>query len=67
MTLTLGWWALPTLLALAAFAWAIPRRSDEYPTGGMFSEMSYVVCGGFRLLIALVLTLTAWLVWALMN
>lgn len=67
MTVHIGWWLLPILLTVGSLAWAIPMRASERPTGGMFSEMGYIIGGGFRTLCALILSLVAWLIWALAS
>jgi len=64
MTITIGWWLLPLLVTVASFAWAIPMRKHERPTGGMFDGLGYVL-GAIRTLVALVVSLAAWLFWSL--
>lgn len=65
LTLSLGWWLLPLAITIAGPIWALPRRSDEQPNGGMFSDMGYTFGVAFRLLIAAIVALIAWLIWSL--
>jgi len=63
-TLTIGWWVLPLLVTIAGQAWALPLRADEQPTGSMFDGMRFfgpIARSGF----AVIVSLLAWLVWAL--
>jgi hypothetical protein len=58
MTVTIGWWGLPTLISLTAWAWAIlmplPTSSGHYDFGGALT-------GAFRGVVATFVTLLAWL------
>lgn len=61
-----GWWLLPLLITVASYAWALPMRENERPTGGMFSGLGYAIGGTLRLLVATVASLLCWLAWALL-
>lgn len=65
VTIPVGWWLIPLTITVASFAWAIPMRANERPTGHMFDGLGYAIGGGFRLAAALILSLLAWLVWSL--
>ena len=66
ITVTFGWWIAPTLITIGSLAWAIPMRASERPTGGMFDGLGYAIGGGFRVGGAIILSLVAWLAWALL-
>jgi hypothetical protein len=66
ITVTFGWWLLPVVVTLASIAWALPLRADEQPTGSMFDGFRFFG-PVFRLLLALVLSLIVWLIWALLR
>ena len=60
MTLTIGWWALPTFITIAAIYVALrewPEQRGDYD----FSP----IIGIFFLAAALIVSLIAWLIWAL--
>lgn len=65
VTVALGWWLLPLALTVLSLAWAIPMRADELPTGSMFDGLGYVIGGALRVSAAIILSLIAWLIWAL--
>jgi hypothetical protein len=60
VTITLGWWALPTLVTLAVWAyailWPIPNARGDYNFGAAFTFLA-------RLVLAVVVTKGAWLVY----
>lgn len=65
ITITLGWWFLPLSLTILSLAWAIPMRADEMPTGSMFDGLGYAIGGALRVAGAIIVSLTAWLIWSL--
>ena len=60
MTITIGWWALPLVFTLSAFAWALSRET----TG---SDLGAAIDSGFGFVVALIVSLVAWLVYALLT
>jgi hypothetical protein len=58
MTITLSWWAIPLAITLAAFWWALFRET----TG---SDLGAAIDSAFGLVVALIVSLVAWLVYAL--
>lgn len=64
--IALGWWLLPAAITLLSFGWAIPLRADEQSTGGMFDGLRFIPCL-FRQAGAAIISLAAWLVWALLR
>lgn len=72
MTIHLGWWLLPTIITLGSFGAALfleRRESARLPRGGdyNFSGAFHGLFAGLLLLLASVLSLAAWLVWALFG
>lgn len=61
-----SWWLIPTAITIGTLAWAIPMRQEERPDGSMFSGMAYAFGGGFRIAGAIIFSLVAWLIWALL-
>jgi hypothetical protein len=61
MTITLSAWVLPLAVTLAVFAWAVVRSSAA---GG---DYSFDLMPLVRFAVAIVLSLMAWLVWALLR
>lgn len=58
-TITFGWWIVPALITAASFAWAFwPDNSTGFGAA---------VAGLIQSLIALVLSLAAWLIWSLLT
>lgn len=57
MTVHIGWWAIPALITLATLVWGLwPDRSVGYGTA---------IVGAFQLMVGIIVSLTAWLIWAL--
>lgn len=61
MTITLSAWWLPFVVTLALFAWAVLKPAAN---GG---DYSFDLMPLVRVAAALVLSLMAWLVWALLR
>jgi hypothetical protein len=69
-SISLGWWLLPAVITAIAFAWAGAlgrRQCSSSPKGGdyNFSTLFDGIFCGFVLLVATVVSLIAWLVYAL--
>lgn len=63
MTITIGWWAIPFLVTLALLAWANWPRPDEDRSGDF--DFAFWLPAAFRLAVAIVGSLIAWLIWSL--
>jgi hypothetical protein len=59
MTITLGWWVLPLMVTIAAFVAAGSYRPR--PSGYGYGDIT----GALLVMVALIVSLIAWLVWAL--
>jgi len=61
ITLTLGWWILPSAITIAAFfaAWCVIDPNQRELTRGLDA----VLFGG----LALIVSLIAWLVWSVLK
>jgi len=66
ISITLGWWLLPLVVTVVSFAWALPFREDEKPTGSMFDGLAGIGML-FRAAGAAIGSLFAWLIWALVT
>lgn len=64
IAITLGWWLVPVLVTVAAFTWSIWRqdRRPAYDYGRIGQGIGNAILHG----IAMVVSLTAWLIWALL-
>ncbi|RJT42001.1 hypothetical protein D3227_04800 [Mesorhizobium waimense] len=62
-TIQLGWWLVPALITAAAFGWSTWQqdRSPAYDYGKIGQGIGNAVMHG----IALIVTLAAWMIWAL--
>lgn len=63
MTITLGWWTLPLAVSLVPWAWACWPRPRSYGYGAIGDGLA----GALRGCAAIIITLAAWLVWALFR
>lgn len=64
MTIHIGWWVLPLIISLAAYAvawWRIPASQP----GGYFPDFGPAIVGFVNLSLASIVTLSVWLTWAL--
>lgn len=61
MSVTIGWWAVPAIITLVAIGG--PLLPDPAPRG--YSDIGTGIVGVFQLLIGVVVSLVAWLIWAL--
>mgnify|MGYP006981847659 CR=1 FL=1 len=58
MSVTIGWWAIPTLITIASFVWAFwPQRTTGFGAD---------IVGAFQFLASIIVSLAAWLVWSLL-
>lgn len=57
--------AFPIVVTIAMFAWAIPMRDWERPSGSMFDGLGYPMGLLMRSLGASTVSLGAWLLWTL--
>lgn len=62
MTLTVGWWVVPAIIAAAVFVWALrgcaDLRGNAYGANGIIALIYYGT--------AAIIALCAWLFWALL-
>lgn len=65
ITLTFGWWLAPAVITAGAFgvAWARCMMADQH--AGMFAPSAAAILAIFLFPLAAVVSLAAWLVWAL--
>lgn len=61
MTITIGYWGIPALLTVAAFLWA--HAVTPTPSSGYGADLTGLVTFGA----ALIFSLLAWLVWAVLT
>lgn len=61
MTVTFGWWALPLLITTASVGWSIAIPGE--PSHGDYSFPDPMPAIGF--VGAVIVSLVAWLIWAL--
>lgn len=64
-TVTIGSWAVPLAITLAAFAIAIWRINGEAAGSGMFAPMAGGIAAMVFLPVAAVVSFFSWLIWAL--
>lgn len=65
MGISIGWWAIPTLLTLAVLAWAgMPRKSEK--RSGDY-DFAFWIPGAFRVAVAVIASLAAWLIYAVLT
>lgn len=65
MTLKIGWWTLPLAATLIAFAWAW-WNGDYQPATG-YGSIGKGFANLFLVAVALIVSLTAWLIWAVLT
>lgn len=61
-----GWWLLPLAITVAAFIWQWWILKDK-TTGGDYGPIGLAVFQAITFLGALVVSLFAWLVWAVLT
>lgn len=64
MTISIGWWALPALITVAAYAVALWRIPASQPSS-YFPDFGPAIIGFINVALATVVALAAWLAWAL--
>lgn len=60
MTLDIGWWAIPTIITALSFGWVFATGANDTSIGG-------AVASGIMFLLACVVSLIAWLIWAVLT
>lgn len=67
-TITIGWWVVPLAVTVIAFGWAMWRSSKvtRGSSGGFLPDMS-VLEDLFYFVPAIVVSLLAWLIWAVLT
>lgn len=60
MVIHIGWWVIPAVITFTSMAWAYwPRRDHNY--------YGFDIVGVVQILIACIVSLMAWLTWALAS
>lgn len=67
MTITLDWWLLPLAITIASMVWTFWPRKDERRTGQMFDGLGRAMGEFIRFFVATTVSLSAWLVWAVLT
>lgn len=67
MTITLGWWIAPLVMTVLVFAWRAYMHKDDGPSFGGYSAIGAGIGAALTLLAAVVVSLIAWLIWALLT
>lgn len=60
MTIIIGWWAIPAIITVFSFGWVFATAANDTSLGG-------AIASGIMLLIACIVSLTAWLIWAVLT
>jgi len=66
ITLTFGWWLLPLAVTIAAFGWHSWATKENRRTGG-YEDIGMAMGQLITFSAALVVSLIAWLIWALLT
>ncbi len=61
MTLHIGWWAIPAVISAISLGSVL--LPDPAPRG--YGDLGNGILGMFHLLVAVIVSLLAWLIWAL--
>lgn len=61
MTITLGWWAIPAFLTVAALLWGVAKPSRPNPYG--YGDIG----GAIVALFVIIGLLVVWLIWAVLT
>lgn len=57
MTVTIGWWAIPTIITLGSIVWAFwPQRTHGFGAD---------IVGMIQFMGSVILSLASWLIWSL--
>lgn len=74
ISITLGWWLLPTFITLASFGWVLNRDIKErIHASQMFQNTTAIDAAlwwavyGTMYAAATIVSLVAWLIWALLK
>lgn len=66
MTINIGWWLIPLLVTVVSFTVAV-RKAPQDQRGGYVPDVISPMLGAALLLIAAIVSLFAWLIWALVS
>lgn len=64
MTVTIGWWIVPTIVTVWAFGWHVWVHRRERP-GYAYGNVGQALGRAITMMIAAVVSLGAWMMWAL--
>lgn len=67
MTLFIGTWIVPLLVTVAAFGYAAWLTRADGPSYGGYAAIGDAIIGAFRFGTALIITLFAWFIWAMVR
>lgn len=60
MTIIIGWWAIPVIITALSFGWVFATGANDLSLGG-------AITSAVMLLIACIVSLIAWLIWAVLT
>lgn len=60
MTIIIGWWAIPAIITVFSFGWVFATGANDTSLGG-------AIASSIMLLIACIISLIAWLIWAVLT
>lgn len=66
ITVSSGWWLAPFMVTLASFGWAMFINRDNQP-GGDYAALGGAMVTLFIYGIATIVSLIAWLIWAVLR
>ncbi|MBX9911220.1 MAG: hypothetical protein K2Z25_21260 [Beijerinckiaceae bacterium] len=66
MTLTIGTWGFPAAVTLMAFGWLAVSSALQPPPAG-YASIGDGIVGMFYAAAALIVSLSAWLLWAVLT
>jgi hypothetical protein len=64
LNIIIGWWILPLIITFSAGVWLAVSAASYRSTGGMFD---FDVVTMMRIPLAIIVSLVAWLTWALLT
>lgn len=65
MTIVVSYWIIPTALTCFLFGWAYWPRPSERRSGDY--NMAFWIPGAFRMALAIIVSLSCWLIWSLIR
>jgi hypothetical protein len=65
--ITFGWWLAPLTITLMTFVWHWWMHKDEIDPGSVYGVIGRGLGEALTLLVAAVVSLLAWLIWAVLT